>query len=192
MIRIPTLALTLAIAASAGAAAAGSTTWSADPVHSSATFTATHLAISHVSGIIPIKSAQIVVPDDSNIPSSARAELNPAGLDTRNDFRDSDLRSPHFFETDTYPGMSFTSTKITATDATHFSMEGNLTMHGQTHPVNLAGEYLGRGPGMGKGEVRIGYTAKATIDRTQWGMTYGSIVASNSIDLELDIEAIRQ
>ena len=31
--------------------------WAADPVHSSANFTVTHLGISHVNGIIPIKSS---------------------------------------------------------------------------------------------------------------------------------------
>ena len=190
MIRIPALALPLAMFAAAAAFAAGSTTWKADPVHSSATFTALHFGLSHVTGTIPIKSATVDVPDGSNIPESAHADLDPAGVDTHNDMRDGDLRSPHFFDASTYPAMSFASTKVTATDSTHFTLEGNLTMHGQTHPVTLNAQYLGRAPVMGK--ERIAYTAKTTIDRTQWGMTYGNPVASNSIDLEIDIEAIKQ
>jgi len=164
-------------------------TWSADPRHSSANFTVTHLAISHVTGIIPIVSATLVVPEGSNIPSSATASLDPSGVDTRESDRDSDLKSAHFFDAATYPKMEFVSTKIAATDATHFTMAGDLTMHGQTHPVALTCEYLGRMTDS-RSHTHIAYTGKATIDRTQWGMTYGQVVAGNSIDLEIDIEAI--
>ena len=168
-------------------ALAAETTWKADPVHSSANFTVIHMAISRVRGIIPIKSATIVVPDGSNIPTSATAVLDPGGINTQNDMRDGDLKSAHFFDVAANPQMEFTSTSITATDATHFTMSGNLTMHGQTHPVTLNGSYLGRASGP-RG-MRIAYTATVTVDRTQWGMTYGNPVVSNSADLEIDIEA---
>lgn len=166
-------------------------TWMADPVHSSATFTITHLGISHVTGTIAIKSATVVIPDGSNIPVSATATLDPGTIDTHNDMRNGDLKSPHFFDVATYPAMTFASTKITAIDATHFTMVGDLTMHGQTHPVTLTGEYIGRMTDS-RGREHVGYDAKGTVDRTQWGMTYGPIVAGNDADLEIDVEAIRQ
>jgi polyisoprenoid-binding protein YceI len=167
-------------------------TWAADPVHSSANFTATHLMISHVNGIIPIVNATIVVPDGSNIPSAARATLDPSGVDTRNSHRDDDLRSAHFFDVATYPKMEFVGTKIVPSDATHFTATGDFTMHGQTRPLTLDCEYLGRGNGMRPGEQRIAYTCKTTVDRTQWGMNLFYPVVSNSIDLEIDVEAIKQ
>jgi len=181
------LVLTTAVAPGAG-----ESTWAADPVHSSANFTATHLMISRVNGIIPIVKASIIVPDGSNIPNAARASLDPAGIDTRNSMRDDDLKSAHFFDVATYPKMEFASTKITASDATHFAATGDLTMHGQTRPVTLACEYLGRGAGMRPGELRIAYSCKTTVDRTQWGMNLYYPVVSNSIDLEIDVEAIKQ
>ncbi len=166
--------------------------WKIDPVHSSAEFTAVHLGISHVTGTIPIESAKVVVPDGSNVPSSAEATLDIKGIDTHNDSRDNDLRSPHFFDVTNDPTMTFTSTSITSTDGKTFTMQGNLTMHGQTHPVTFTGQFLGRGPGMREGQQRIAFAANATIDRTQWGMTYGYPVVSNSIDLTVEIEAVKQ
>ena len=163
-------------------------TFMADPVHSSANFTAVHLGISHVNGIIPIKSASIELAPGSNIPTSATASLDPSGVDTRNQMRDGDLKSPHFFDAAANPDMSFTSTAIGKVDATHFTMTGNLTMHGQTHPITLNCEFLGRMTDS-RNREHVAYNAKATIDRTQWGMTYGNPVVSNSIDIELDIEA---
>jgi polyisoprenoid-binding protein YceI len=186
-----TIALALLVAGSAGgwAAAQSATTWTVDPVHSSATFTATHLMISHVSGTIPIASASIVTPAGATIPISAQAQLDLQKIDTHNDRRDNDLRSPHFFDVANFPQMAFTSTGVNATDAKNFVMTGNLTMHGVTKPVTLNGQYLGSGPGVRPGEKRIAYIADATIDRTQWGMTYGYPVASNTIDIHLELEA---
>jgi polyisoprenoid-binding protein YceI len=166
-------------------------TWKADPVHSSATFTAVHLGISKVVGTIPIKSATLTIPNGSNVPASVQAFLDPSGLDTHVQMRDDDLRSNHFFDVSQFPVMSFTSRSITATDDKHITINGNLTMHGVTKPVTLAASFLASGPGM-RGETRAAYTASATIDRTQWGMTYGNPVAGNSIDLAIDIEAIKQ
>jgi polyisoprenoid-binding protein YceI len=117
--------------------------------------------------------------------------LDPSGIDTHNGMRDADLKSPHFFDVATDPAMTFASTSITATDDKHITINGNLTMHGVTKPVTLAAVFLGRGPGM-KGEPHIAYTASVTVDRTQWGMTYGNPVVSNSIDLAIDVEAAKQ
>ena len=84
--------------------------------------------------------------------------------------------------------MSFTSSSITATDDKHITINGNLTMHGVTKPATLTAVFLGQGKGM-KGETRAAYTATTTVDRTQWGMTYGYPVVSNTIDLSIEIEA---
>lgn len=189
-VRVIIFAAIAALAITANAAAADST-WKVDPVHSSATFTAIHLGISRVTGTIPIKSASLTIPSGSNVPTSVQAFLDPSGLDTHNQTRDDDLRSDHFFDVKQFPVMSFTSTSIAATDDKHISISGNLTMHGVTKPVTLAAAFLASGPGV-RGETRAAYTASVTIDRTQWGMTYGYPVASNSIDLAIDIEAIKQ
>jgi polyisoprenoid-binding protein YceI len=165
--------------------------WKADPPHSSATFTASHLGISHVSGVIPMSGVTIETSGNSTIPVSARATFDPSGVDTRNADRDADLRSPHFFEVATYPAMSFTSTKIVPADAKHFTMTGDLTMHGQTHPVTLDGTVLGTMTDP-RGHEHVAYSAKTTIDRSAWGMTWGNPFVGNSIDVDIEIEAIEQ
>jgi polyisoprenoid-binding protein YceI len=185
------IAAAIAAFALTATAIAADSTWKVDPVHSSATFTAVHLGISHVVGTIPIKSATLVVPSSGNVPTSVQATLDPSGIDTHNQMRDDDLRSEHFFDVKQFPVMSFASTSITSTDDKHITINGNLTMHGVTKPVVLAAAFLAKGPGM-RGETRAAYTATVTVDRTQWGMTYGYPVVSNSIDLAIDIEAIKQ
>jgi polyisoprenoid-binding protein YceI len=169
-------------------AASAPQTWSVDPVHSSAQFTARHFGIVPVIGTIPIKNATVKLSEGSQIPVAVSASLDPTQLDTHDSRRDDDLRSPHFFDVATQPAMTFASTNITASDPKHFTIEGNLTMHGQTHPVTLIAEVVASGKSP-RGRDIIAYAATATIDRTQWGMTYGPMIVSNNVDISLNIEA---
>src|SRR5260370_25106392 len=101
--------------------------------------------------------------------------------------RDNDLRSAHFFDVATYPTMSFVSTKIVGSDPKHFTIVGDLTMHGQTHPITLEAQYLGGGK-TPFGRTFSAYSASASIDRSPWGMSFGPVVVGNSVDIALTVE----
>lgn len=187
----PTLALTILIStlfAAVPAAGAAPETWSVDPVHSTAQFTARHFGIVPVIGTIPIVKASVQLDAGSQIPISVSAQLDASKIDTHNGMRDSDLRSAHFFNVASTPTIDFISTKVSGTDATHFTIAGNLTMHGETHPIVLNAQVVASGKSP-RGRSIIAYTATATIDRTQWGMTYGPLIVGNNVDLSINAEA---
>jgi polyisoprenoid-binding protein YceI len=169
-------------------AAATQETWTVDPVHSTAQFTARHFGIVPVIGTIPIVSASVQLYPGSQIPIAVSAQLDATKLDTHNDRRDNDLRSPHYFDTATTPTIKFISTRVDGTDPNHFAITGNLTMHGQTHSVVLNASVVGSGKSP-RGHSIIAYAATATIDRTEWGMTYGPLIVGNNIDLSINAEA---
>ncbi|MGC2633222.1 MAG: YceI family protein [Candidatus Cybelea sp.] len=168
--------------------AAQTETWTVDPVHSTAQFTARHFGIVPVIGTIPIEKASVQLNAGSQIPSAVSAVLDASKLDTHNDMRDGDLRSAHYFNVASTPDIRFVSTKIEGTDAAHFTIAGDLTMHGETHPVVLNAQVIASGKSP-RGRSIIAYGASVTIDRTQWGMTYGPLVVGNSVDISLNIEA---
>ena len=168
--------------------AATSQTWSVDPVHSTAQFTARHFGIVPVIGTIPIVKASVQLDAGSQIPVSVTAELDASQLDTHNSDRDGDLKSDHFFNVASTPKITFTSTKVEGANPGDFTIAGNLTMHGQTHPVLLHAHVVAAGA-TPRGRHIIAYAATATIDRTQWGMTYGPLIVGNSVDLSLNVEA---
>ncbi len=184
------LPLTLLFLAAAGATALGAAveTWSVDPVHSTAQFTARHFGIVPVIGTIPIDHASVRLNAGSQIPVAVTAVLDAAKLDTHNDMRDGDLRSPHYFNVASTPDIRFASTKIEGTDPSSFKIDGDLTMHGQTHPVVLDAKVIAAGKSP-RGRSIIAYGATVTIDRTQWGMTYGPLIVGNSVNVSLNIEA---
>jgi polyisoprenoid-binding protein YceI len=163
-------------------------TWTVDPVHSTAQFTARHFGIVPVIGTIPIEKASVQLDAGSQIPIAVSAELDASKLDTHNDMRDGDLRSAHYFNVASTPDIRFVSTKIDGTDPAHFTIAGTLTMHGETHPVVLNAQVIASGKSP-RGRSIIAYGASVTIDRTQWSMTYGPLVVGNSVDISLNIEA---
>ncbi|HYL27692.1 MAG TPA: YceI family protein [Candidatus Nitrosotalea sp.] len=162
--------------------------WSIDPVHSTAQFTAKHFGIVPVVGTIPIVGGSVQLNAGSQIPTSVSAELDASKVDTHNDQRDADLRSDHYFDVKSTPTIKFVSTKIDGTNPDHFTIIGDLTMHGATHAVLLNAKVVGSGKSP-RGESLIAYAATATVDRTEWGMSYGPLIVGNSVDLSLNVEA---
>lgn len=181
------LASWVALGASS-ALAANLQTWTVDPVHSTAQFTARHFGIVPVIGTIPIRSASVTLAGDSQIPIAVTADLDASQLDTHNDRRDADLRSPHYFNVAATPDLRFVSTKVDGSDPKRFTVVGDLTMHGQTHTVVLNAQVVASGKSP-RGRSIIAYAATAQIDRTQWGMTYGPLIVGNSVDISLNVEA---
>ncbi len=187
MKRLAALSFVLSFAVVATAFAAVET-WNVDPVHTTAQFTARHFGIVPVVGTIPVKKAAVKLESGSQIPIEVSAELDPANEDTHNSMRDNDIRSGHYFDVATYPNMTFQSTKITGTDPKHFTIVGDLTMHGQTHPVTLNAGVVGAGTSP-RGRSIIAYSATGSLDRRQWGMGFGPVIVSNGVDISLNVEA---
>jgi len=90
------------------------------------------------------------------------------------------------------PAMSFASTKVTKGEGNELSVEGNLTMHGVTKPVTLAGDVLGAGPSMGG--QRAGFEATTKIDRKEFGIVWNrpidnGMLLSDDVAISIGIEA---
>lgn len=73
------------------------------------------------------------------------------------------IKSDDFFAVETYPTATFVSTLITSTE-NGYDVTGDLTIIDQTHPITLSIQE----------KDQTTYTASFDIDRTVWGITYGS------------------
>jgi polyisoprenoid-binding protein YceI len=177
----------------AATTAAWAADYAVDPNHTQATFTVTHLAISRVSGKIPVTSGSLSV-DAAGIPSAINVVLSEKDINTESADRDRDLRGPDWFEVDKYPTMTFVSKSVTGTPQA-FSVVGDLTMHGVTKSVTLAAKELGRLTDQ-RGRTHIGYNATTTIDRRQWGLNWGrsspggALIAGNDVTIDLNVEVV--
>lgn len=81
----------------------------------------------------------------------------------------------------------FVSTKVDVVDAEHARITGDLTLNGVTRPVVLDAAFYGAGkmPAMMGGKEGLGFTAKATIKRSEFGVGYGIPMVSDEVSLEI-------
>jgi polyisoprenoid-binding protein YceI len=177
----------------AGGALAGTPTgtWSIDPMHTSVTFAVRHL-MSTVRGRFNDVDGRIVL---GEAPSSCRVEatISAASIDTGTPMRDEDLRSPNFFDAARFPTLRFRSGEITE-DASGIRMAGELTIRDTTRAVVLDVEFLGHDETGLQGEPRIGFVARTTLRRSEFGVGEGrvegsKVVVGDRVEVVLDVEA---
>ncbi|HEX5497247.1 MAG TPA: YceI family protein [Mycobacteriales bacterium] len=168
-------------------------TWAVDPVHSEVSFTVRHMMVSKVRGSFTEFEIELRVAENA-LDSSVTATIALNSVDTRNEQRDNHIRSADFFEVEKYPTMTYRSTGIRP-DGDDFVIEGELSLHGVTRPVELATELTGvsKDP---FGGTRAGFSATTEISRSDFGvdislpMDGGGVVVSDRVRIELEIEAV--
>jgi polyisoprenoid-binding protein YceI len=190
---ISSLALA-ALLAAPGFARAEPMSWNIDPVHSSVTFKIRHL-VSRVQGEFKEFSGTITYDPADAAAGSVEVVIAAASIDTKNDNRDKDLRSAKFFDVETYPDITFKSTKVEKTEDGDLKVSGDLTMHGITRPVVLDAEFLGSGPHPRGGQV-AGFSATTTLNRKDFGITWnrvldaGGTLLGDDVQVEINLEAV--
>lgn len=170
--------------------------FSIDASHSNVDFTVRHLMISKVRGRFAGVAGSIELVPGSNLPAQVDVRIQAASIDTREPQRDEHLRSADFFDVEKYPELTFESTRVEGTPD-DFKIYGNLTIHGVTREVALAGEFGGRVTDPWGGE-RISFSAVTKLNRKDFGLTWnqaletGGVVVSDEVRIDLEIEALLQ
>ena len=185
------------MATTTGTAAQARTTWKIDPSHSDIGFGVRHLMISTVKGRFTGVEGT-VVQDEAN-PGSVDIDvrIDAASIDTREGQRDAHLRSGDFFEVEKYPHLTFTSSGVIDRRGGRFSVPGKLTLHGVTRDVTLDVREEGRATDPWGGE-RLGFTATATIKRSDYGLTWnqtletGGLLVGDDVKIALELELLKQ
>ena len=158
-------------------------TWKSDKAHSHLTFTVTHLSVSDVDGTFKDFSATITAskPDFSDAKFDFTA--NTASVNTENDMRDEDLRSASFFDVTKFPALTFTSTSIKPAAAKHYTLTGNLTIHGVTKSVTFDLWYRGTITNPMTKSPDAGFQATGVIKRSDFnfGSKYSSPILSDEV-----------
>ena len=171
-------------------------TWKLDPSHTNVEFAAKHLMITTVRGRISEVDGTIRIDEDSPANSSVEVTLKGASLDTRIEQRDQHLRSADFLDVEKFPDITFRSTRIEG-DKERFKLTGDLTIRGTTREITLDATFEGRTKDPWGGE-RVGFSAKGSIDRREFGLTWnqalevGGVVVGNEIKLNIDVQAVRE
>jgi polyisoprenoid-binding protein YceI len=176
--------------------AAGANTWTVDTAHSNAAFSVKHMMVSTVHGTLgPVKGT---IDYDGKSVSSLKADItiDVSGINTGNESRDKDLKSPNFFEVAKYPTASFKSKRVDAAGNGGFTLVGDLTLHGVTKEVTLTVD-APSGPVKTQQGQKVGASAATTLNRRDFGLQYNALieagpVVADEIKVQIDVEANRK
>jgi polyisoprenoid-binding protein YceI len=187
------LLLASLFALTAAVAQAEPTTLMIDQGHSQVGFNIRHF-FSKVQGHFNEFEGTVVYDDKDVTKSSVDVTIKSASINTNQDRRDADLRSSNFFATDSFPTITFKSTKVTPNGENKLKVEGDLTMRGITHPVTLDATLLGMGPAGPNGKIS-GWEATTTINRKDYNIVWnrtldqGGTMLGDDVAIVINLEA---
>jgi polyisoprenoid-binding protein YceI len=179
--------VTASSAASPAALPLPSGDWELDPFHSAVNFTIRHLGIAKVRGRFGTVDAELHVGETAD-DIRVGADISLASIDTGNADRDAHVRSPELLDVANRPTMTYRSTRVSG-KGEEWSLEGDLTIGGVTHPVTLAVEFGGVVDAM-DGRRHAGFEATGEIRRSDFGLDFGSGLLGDVVKVQLDMQFV--
>jgi polyisoprenoid-binding protein YceI len=171
--------------------------WSLDLAHSIVGFWVRHLMVTKIHGKFNRWSGTLEIDEQDPSRCKVEVQIETASVDTNEPQRDGHLRSADFFEVDKYPHITFKSTSVGRTGEGRYELRGDLTIRGITRPVKLDVEDAGRAKHPMTGDLRAGFSARTSIQRSDFGLKWnalleaGGVAVSDKVEIDLEIQAFR-
>lgn len=167
------------------------TKWQLDPEHSEIEFKVKHMMINNVKGNFDSFQIEVNTENDNFEHASVNATIDTNSVSTRNEKRDEHLKSVDFFDTATYPSITFASTSFG-----NGKLEGNLSLHGITKPITFDVDFAGtqKDPW---GNLKAGFTVEGKLKRSDFGLNWnaaleaGGVLVSDEVRFTADIQLVK-
>jgi polyisoprenoid-binding protein YceI len=193
-------AAVLAVAALAGLTAlppaqAEPRQYKMDPDHFAIVFMVHHLGLADTVGMFREASGTFTYDAQAQTISDVEITVQTDSVFTNHERRDGHLRGTDFLNVEEFPTMTFTADEAEVTGENTGKIHGELTLLGQTKPLTLDVTYEGgRTYPFGDGHYAIGISARGTVERSEYGMTYAvqNDIVGDEIHLIIEFEGIRQ
>lgn len=164
--------------------------YKADPSHSGIGFKVRHF-FSSVPGMFTDFEATIIRDTENSENNSVDAVIVVDSINTNNTKRDKHLRNEDFFDEPGHPTITFKSTRWEEVGKNQFKVTGNLTVLDVAKEIILDVHLTGSGLNH-RGVFLTGWELETTLDRRDFGITYGQDIIGNEISVEISIEAQKQ
>ncbi len=167
--------------------------WEFDPAHTLVEFSVKHMMVTTVKGRFKKFSSKLELDEQHPEASSVEFSIDAASIDTGDEGRDAHLRSPDFFDVQTYPAITFTSTNIEPHSGDHYHVTGDLTMHGVTRPITVDVTQEGKFTDL-QGHPRYALTISATLNRKDFGLNWnvaleaGGVLVSDKVNITIEAQ----
>ncbi len=167
-----------------------------DPAHSVLSFSIKHNEIALVRGRFREFSGMINYDDKDITKSSVEVTAKIESINTGVDRRDAHLRTADFFDAAKYPEMTFKSTRVERKGDNQYVLHGDFTLRGISKPVAIPFTVTGAIKD-GQGNTRFGVAGQTTINRRDFGITWGKPMENGGLDvgnevmIDLQLEAVK-
>ncbi len=155
------------------------------------------MMIANVRGHFSEVTATVEIDGTDYNTAQISAEIEAASITTRNEQRDTHLRSADFFDAENFGKLTFRSTKVESVSEDKLKVTGDLTIRGATKPVTLEVTIEGHGKDPW-GAQRIAFTADTKIKRSEYGLMWnqalesGGVLVSDDIRISIEGELVQQ
>lgn len=194
----PALAALLALSLFAIPAKAQPYQYTLDPSHTYISFGISHIGFAPVIGLFGAASGSFVFDEAAVAVSDVHVTVEADSVYTAHTRRDHHVRDKDFLDVANHPEITFVGRETTRTGDRTGTITGDLTLLGVTRPVTFALTWNKSGyyPWPGKDGTRayvVGVTAKGSLRRSDFGMTYGveGGLVGDTVDLTIGFEGIR-
>ena len=169
--------------------------WEIDPEHFSIGFEVGHIGFQQQLGLFLEGSGNFRYDPGSLELDEGRVVVQASSVFTNHDERDNHVRSDDFLDASNHPEIVFVATEYSPRDENGGILTGDLTLLGQTHPVELEVTINKHATyPFGHRRETLGVSAHTTIQRSRWGMTYALAdnMVGDEVILRFEFEALRQ
>jgi polyisoprenoid-binding protein YceI len=102
------------------------------------------------------------------------------------------LLTGQFFDSARFPELRFVSTGVESLGENRYRVDGALTLLGVCQPVSFEATQnkFGKQAAGDAAGVKVGFSARGTLDRSKFGMTYALPGIGRDVAFRLEIEAV--
>lgn len=174
----------------AGSAIATPVTYTIDSAHTYPAFEADHLGgVSIWRGKITSTAGTVILDKESGT-GSVNVTMDMNSIDFGHEGLNEHAKEPDIFDVAQFPTATYSGQLTNFVDGAPTAVEGELTLHGVTLPVTLTIErFLCKPHPMRGGEV-CGADASASINRADFGVSFGQPLFDMGVTLRISIEAL--
>lgn len=159
--------------------------------HQFITFKISHLGYSWLYGRFNDFDGEFVYDAENPENSTVTVTIDTASVDSNHAERDKHLRSDDFLHVSEFPQATFKSKRVAVDDDGEADIIGDFTLRGVTREITLEAEMLGHGEDPWGG-YRMGFEAETEFRLKEFGIPMDLGEASETVEIKISIEGIRQ
>ncbi|KHF39986.1 YceI family protein [Halalkalibacter okhensis] len=166
------------------------TSFKLDKVHSGVGFQVKHMMVSKAKG--EFKDFDVEIEGDLNHLEGLRVnvKIDTSSIDTNNEDRDAHLRSPDFFDADSFPAIKIQSESIKKLSDEEYEMTANVTIKDVTKKEKFFIEYNGTSKNPMDGSTVTGFDVEGKINREQYGLTWNAALETGGVLVGKDVKLL--